>query len=172
MKILKIVSKLALVASAILIAISLIVAATSEYLLDAVFYTLFHTEILAVIGFSIGVFLMFTKNDITKKIGYGLTAVLMLFALINGTVVAKELDHDLSSAAPFLAIIAAIVYMVYYVLEFIVFILDKKHETFNPNDDSRIQLIKEWKALMDEGIITSEEFQEKRNQILGLDSKK
>ena len=90
MKILKIFSKLALVASAILIVISLIVAATSEYLLDAAFYTLFHTEILAVIGFSIGVFLMFTKNDITKKIGYGLTAVLMLFALINGTVVAKD----------------------------------------------------------------------------------
>ena len=172
MKILKIFSKLALVASAILIVISLIVAATSEYPLDSAFYLLFNTNMLLMIGLGIGVFLMFTRNDIAKKVGYGLTAVAMLFSLINGTVIAKELDHALSSAAPFLAIIAAIVYVVHYVLEFIVFILDKKHETFNPKDDARIKCIKEWKALMDEGIITPEEFQEKRNQILGLDTQK
>ena len=38
----------------------------------------------------------------------------------------------------------------------------------SPNEDIRIIRIREWKQIMDEGIITKEEFESKRCQILGI----
>lgn len=43
--------------------------------------------------------------------------------------------------------------------------------TENPNEDIRIIRVKEWKQLVDDGIISEAEYEEKRMQILGIKTK-
>lgn len=45
-------------------------------------------------------------------------------------------------------------------------------ESNDPEDDPQIKLVLKWRTLLEEGVITEEEYQAKRVSILGLDSKK
>lgn len=67
---------------------------------------------------------------------------------------------------------AAIIYAVDAIIRFIIFIVKiVRPETAenNPDVDERIQNVLKWKKLADDGIISKEEFEEKRVKILGLD---
>ena len=63
------------------------------------------------------------------------------------------------------ALIGAIVYFVCLLLNAIGCLIPK---TCSPDNDPRIQAVLKWKELADQGIISKEEFEEKRCAILGI----
>lgn len=69
--------------------------------------------------------------------------------------------------APILVIIACFVILVHYLFVFICY--TKNQNAPKPsNNDNNIALLREWKSLLDENIITPEEFGQKKSEILGL----
>lgn len=166
MKGLKISSKVLLIVSVALVGLSLFIAAMTDNDLDNQLYVLFQVYLTVLLGLGVGVFLMFTKNDVAKKIGAGFVAVAMLFSFINSALVLKlgsDFDGKTAVSAIFI-VIAVVLYIAHYVLVLITNLMNKAN---NSGGDVRVKHIKEWKALMDDGIITSEEFEEKKKQILG-----
>ena len=167
MKGLKISSKVLLIVSVALVGLGLLIAAMTDNELDNQLYVLFQAYLIVLLGLGIGAFLMFANNDVAKKIGSGFVAVAMLFSFINSVLILKagsELVAKTAVSAVFI-VIAVLSYIAHYILVLIAMFVDKAN---NLGGDVRVKQIKEWKALMDDGIITPEEFQEKRNQILGL----
>ncbi len=111
----------------------------------------------------VGIFLVSAANETAQKVGHGMTissfAIGLLIALLN----IEE------STAAIVMLLAVIMLALYYLCVFIIYIMKKSgSDAESPNEDIRIIRIREWKQIMDEGIITKEEFESKRCQILGI----
>ncbi len=65
--------------------------------------------------------------------------------------------------------VSAGLYLAAYILHAIVALLNKDKNPLSV--DERIKAVKDYKQYLDEGIITSEEYEAKKNEILGLDKK-
>ena len=115
----------------------------------------------------VGAFLTSASSDVARRIGHGL--VLPSFAV--GLTVALLYMED--SSAAIIMLVAAILLALYYLWALVLKITQKNGlQIDSPNEDTRIVRVKEWKQIMDEGIISPEEFEEKRCQILGLKPRK
>lgn len=180
-KVLNWISVVALWVSAALFAVSVILPSLSEEAIDASYSVVVLASYLIVILGIVGAVLIFAKNDTAKKIGHGLYVAALVLSLgiaLNfigaesmSTVATDE--ETVTSIAAVFVMIAAILAAVYYVLQLVILILGKgAKEGESPLTDTRIVRVKEWKQLMDEGIITKEEFEEKRVAILGLNKDK
>ena len=118
----------------------------------------------------VGAFLRENKGPVASKVGEGfvLAAILSMFAAAAPVLFFSEN----AGLTIILAFVGAILYAVDAIVRFIIFIVrivKPRASENNPDDDERIQNILKWKKLADDGIITKEEFEDKRIKILGLD---
>ena len=178
MKAFKITSKILLIVAAVLFVASLILPATStENELDSAYMVLVQLNSIIIASAGVGIFLMFAKNDTAKKIGNGLTVaafVAGMFCAVSimtamGEMAKEELADPVKvPVGAVLMIVAAVLLVAHYAFAIASYIVSKNGANVNPAEDARIKCVKEWKQLETEGIITKEEFEEKRVQILGL----
>ena len=111
---------------------------------------------------TVGVFMTACKNDAVKKIGHG-------FAIASYTIgLAYALPNLEDSVGALFTLFAFVAYLCLLV---IVIMNRGIPDSIDPREDVRIIRVKEWKQILDEGIITEEEYEEKRSQILGIKSK-
>lgn len=164
MKIFKILSKIFLICAVTLFLASFVICSVDLESQGNVTYMASigsYTGLLA-LG-TVGAFLLSASNGTAQKVGHGL--ILSSFAM--GLTVALLLLETSSGAI--LMLVAVIALAVHYLFELILSILKKSGtEVESPEEDVRISRVKEWKAVLDEGIITPEEYEEKRCQILGI----
>lgn len=168
MNIFKILKKVFQSLAAVLFLLSIVICGiVKDDKTGALAETAFLTMITAYVGIYVlalvGIFLISATSDTAQKVGHGMTistfAIGLLIALMN--------IED--SMAAIIMIIAVIMLALYYLCALVIFIMRKSAgETDDPNEDARIIHIREWKKIMDEGIITQEEFEEKRCHILGI----
>lgn len=109
----------------------------------------------------VGVFLMYSTNDIAKKIGTGLAVELMLMSFFVGIMYLE------SGITAIFCLIASIIFILYWVVVLIGHLAIKEAPLLEDNDELIAKLNK-WHELLEKEIITKEEFQLKRDKILGL----
>ncbi len=179
-KVFKIVNKILLALSVTLFCVSIILPGITLETADVAFLTYVLANTSVVIAAVVGAVLICSNNDIAKRIGNGLTVSAFVIGLAVAIIQLGEstyaIDDEVtatgSPTAAVIMLIATIVLALSYIFNLIIFILNKdSNENLNSSEDIRIIRTKEWKQLMEEGIITQEEFEEKRVQILGLKPK-
>lgn len=114
----------------------------------------------------VGLTLVFTKNEISTKVGLGL--LLAGFGMAFITVL-----NSMTGTLPYFAImslVAIILFGISFIFKAIA-VADKRSNSDDPDEDPTIQKIIKWKKLLDEGILTEQEYQDKREAILGLNKK-
>lgn len=112
---------------------------------------------------SVGVFLLNAPANTPQLVGHGLTVSSYTIGL---TAAVLYLDN---STAAIVMLVAVILLALYYLFALIVRIMQKScSHAESPNDDIRIVRVKEWKQIMEEGIISPEEYEAKRCQLLGI----
>lgn len=117
----------------------------------------------------VGALLRNNKNNVAAKIGEGFT--LMAILVLFGTAAPVMLAGEDAGLTIMLAFVAGIIYAIDAIVRFIIFIVrivKPEAAAEDPDVDERIQNILKWKKLCDDGIISKEEFEEKRLKILGL----
>ncbi len=127
----------------------------------------YFTMISAIIGVCawalVGIFLISAANGTAQKIGHGLT----VSAYAVGLTVAL-LNIEFSTCAVIM-LIAVIMLALYYLCTLVMEIMKRSFPCEeDPNEDVRIVRIREWKKIMEEGIISAEEYEKKRCEILGI----
>ncbi len=127
----------------------------------------FFTMVLSFVGLStlatVGTFLLSATNDTAKRVGHGF----VISSFVLGLTVAIMFIE--ASSAAILMLVSVILLALYYLCVLIVSIMQRSSKNIeSPEDDIRIVHVKEWKKIMDEGIITKEEYEVKRCQILGI----
>lgn len=113
----------------------------------------------------LGLFLAYTKNDISKKVGYAFLTTAFVLAFV------QTLPYEASEISVVFMLIGAGLYAVYYIIIGVALLATRGRPAVDPGADPKITLLKKWKELLDEGMITKEEFEEKRIAILGLKKK-
>ncbi len=112
---------------------------------------------------TVGTFLLSSSADTPRRVGHGF--VISSFS-IGLTVAISAIEN---SSAAILMLVAVIALAFYYFCCLIIMIMQKSFpHAESPNDDIRIVHVKEWKKIMEEGIISEEEYEAKRCQILGI----
>lgn len=180
MKVLKIVERIvflvAVVVAAAALSLSVLMDESAEQPLVGIATSvlgngafLFGTGLL-LIFLLVGAFLRENKGPVASKVGEGfvLAAILSMF----GAAAPVLFFNEYAGLTVILAFVAAILYAVDGIVRFIIFIVKivkPQAGQENPDDDARIQNVLKWKKLADDGIITKEEFEEKRVKLLGLD---
>jgi len=176
----KVMSKILLIVAVILFCASLMLPGITQETIDMSFLAQLLSNTGLVIGAVLGPILIYSNNDTVKRVGHGLTgsAFVLGFALavINLNLSTSDDVRDSvsvsDSASAVVMLVAAVVLALSYVFNLIIFIMNNgATENVNPTEDIRVIRIKEWKQLMEEGIITREEYEEKRVQILGIKPK-
>lgn len=164
----KITSNIMLIVAISLFMLSVIIPSLSESSLDSQYLVLVQLNSLLFAGAGIGVFLKFTRNDVARKIGDGLTVV----GFVVGASCALPMllvDTDDPSIGAIIMLVSVVLLLLHYAFLLVNYLLNKGNAGIaNPNEDVRVIRIREWKQLKEEGIITEEEFEEKRLAILGI----
>ncbi len=165
----KLVSNIMLIIASILFVASPVVTAivSSKDAGSAAFIVVLMASQLILASAGVGVFLMFAKNDTAKKIGNGIS----IAAYVTGLVCALGVVFQKASLGAVLMIAAVVFFLLRYVFLLVDYLINKNDpNATSPNEDIRIIRVKEWKKLMEEGIITKDEFEQKRIQLLGIKS--
>lgn len=114
----------------------------------------------------VGLTLSFTKNDISKKIGLGfmLSGIgLNAVTAVNTLVVSGENTPYFI----YVSLVGIILFAASFVFLAFAYV-DKNSASDDPDQDPAIQKLIKWKKLLEEGVITQDEFTEKRNLLLGI----
>lgn len=173
MKVFKILSRIFQICAAVLFLASLVVCGIMPEELP------YMTTMVAFVGVFalgvVGIFLLSAQSDVAKRIGHGFVissfGIGLTAAIGNMTIVVD--GEETTSIAAILMLVAAILLAFYYLCELVVSIIRRSGSYVeSPDEDVRITRVKEWKSLMEEGIISEEEYEEKRCQILGIKVKK
>lgn len=187
-KILTIISKVVLALAVIAFALSMIIPGITKDALDASYMVLVFANVSMIICATVGAILTSANSDTARRVGHGMIiaafvaglsiALMFVDKAADGTTLspfaagADAEEKTVSSTSAILMIVASALLAVYYVLQFVVLILNKaSKEAGSPYEDSKIIRVKEWKQLLDEGIITKEEYEEKRVAILSIKQK-
>ena len=172
MKKFKLVSNIMTIVAISLFMLSIVLSAISTSLMDAALLALIEVNLVLIACAGIGVFLMFAKNETARKLGNGMTVVGFLTGLVcaRGIVATTGEEDDISIGAIVL-IVSFVVLVLHYAFLLVDYLLNRNSANLDPNDDIRIVRVREWKALLEEGIISEEEYEEKRIQLLGIKSK-
>jgi hypothetical protein len=122
----------------------------------------------------LGAALIFFPHKIVHQIGYGLYLSGASMALVVGALVLKSAGASTTSdvgVGPILALVGAILAFVSLICEILGAKLEKEDDS-SSKEDEQIKNVLAWKDLLDKGIITKEEFEAKRMEILHLTQKK
>lgn len=187
-KILTIIGKVVLALAVVAFAVSMIIPGITEDELDLAYLVMLFANISIIICAIVGSVLIYANNDTARRIGHGLTVAAFVagfsvalmfvgkeegaaaFSPFADAVVGEK--ETVSSTSAILMIVAAALLAVFYIIQFVIFILNKgTKESGSPYEDTKIIRVKEWKQLLDEGIINQEEYEEKRLAILGIKPK-
>lgn len=118
---------------------------------------------IAMSGFAfVGFFLFNSKNEVAKKVGFGLTTGGMVY-LASVSISSLEV-----STVSVVGLVGIILFVIYLMLKLIEKIISKDVDVVYPEQDKKIQAVLAWKKLLEEGIISKEEFEKKRVEILKL----
>lgn len=131
------------------------------------------------VGF--GLYLSNGKGTV-KTVGVGmlLAANVVVFAASSRFLIAEDLsgvdaaaDPDAISISMVLGFIGAIVYFIALILWGLRAFagVSTKGDSHDPDNDEKIQSLIKWHGLLEDGIITEEEYQTKRAAILGIETK-
>lgn len=162
MKIFNIIKKIILVLSFVLFSVCFIYAGISLDSRDTAISTALLTLLVpAFVGF----FLFDCENTIARRIGMALTTVGMLVELFFSMALIEE------STAAIIGLCSVVIYVIYFIVLFVGRLAMGEISDNDPSKDPRIEKILGWKKLKEEGIISEEEFEEKRVAILGLKKK-
>ena len=187
MKKFKTVSNVMVVIAAVLFGLGIVVSVLAASAEEAIFLALVQLNATLFACAGVGVFLMFAKNDTARKVGNGLTAVAFITGLVcalitlltiseanenvSSSTATPQFETDVSIGAIFV-IVAVVFLLLRYAFLLVDYLVNRNSaEAGSPNEDLRIVRVREWKQLMEEGIITEEEFEEKRVELLGLKPK-
>ncbi len=188
--ILKIVRKVLFLLSVLLLGICLLLDGTTTTSLTTSSSSTANpafSEIVILSGISVTIYLItlflgavinFSKNELASRIGFAMVGCSALEALIGffNVCAAVNLASDSSSSktvsigiGSILALVGVILFccaVVLYLFEMFVSGMDNTKST-----DARIMEVKKWKELLNEEIITREEFEAKRTEVLKLNQK-
>ncbi len=167
MKVFKILKQIfQICATALFLASIVICAIDMESAGNAVYLTAMLAAVGCVVVGTVGMFLLSSPHDTVNRIGHA-------FALSAFTIgLTYALVNIEASTAAILMLVAAVMLALYYLCILILKIMRKSSpDAESPNDDIRIVHVKEWKKIMEEGIISPEEYEAKRCQILGIEKK-
>ena len=133
------------------------------------------------IGFALiaGTLLYFNKNEIARKIAIGavVTTITLIF-FIALAIISESSKSAVSTTAaseplsPLFALVGGILYVCSLLCGFIYYIVGLvkpySEDQLDPVNDKKVVLIMKWRKLMDQKIITEEEFLAKRNELLEI----
>ena len=157
MKIFNIVKKIILILSFVFGIFSFVY---SSFTLDGFDQTVSTLLISFIVLSFVGFFLFFVENKIAKKIGQGIVTGYMAI-LFYGSITYID-----KSVAAIFGLTSVILYAIYYLVCLIGYLALGSEGDNNPSNDIRIKKILGWKELQNQGIITAEEFEAKREEIL------
>lgn len=178
MKVLRLVEKIvfivAVVVGAMSVALSLMMdegaGAVGMLSLGALFFS---TASAVLVFLFVGALLRFVPNQVARRIGEGFTLVAFVSAF--GIALHGIINVGGVGMTVYLGLVAVVLYAVSSIIRFIAYIVSivkPQASKDNPDEDERIQKILKWKKLADDGIITKEEYEQKRVAILGLNEEK
>ena len=159
MKIFNIITKVILVLAFVFAGVACVLGGITLETADVAFGTaLMSYVIVAFVGF----FLFCSKNQTARRIGLGLTTgfMVVLFYL--------SLAGIETSTGAIMGLVSVILYVIYFLVALIGLLAIGGEGDNDPETDPKIKKILGWKKLQEEGIISSEEFEEKRQEILCL----
>jgi hypothetical protein len=105
-----------------------------------------------------GLIAFFVGKRITTLSAYIIFAVLSVysFAIFN------------YAPDKILYLLPVVFYGLAVIFRVLVLVLKSKDDKLDPKNDKRINLLKEWKDLLDKGFITAEEYEDKRAELLNI----
>lgn len=120
----------------------------------------------------VGALLYFVKENIARRIGIALAAASFI-AVFAVSISLMETGF----ATPLVGLVAGILFGVSLLFKLIMWIVKVARpdagEENDPSTDPKVQLILKWKGLLDQKVITEEEYELKRKEIVSsIDSKK
>lgn len=159
MKIFNIIKKVILVLAFVFTGVAFVLGGITLNQIDVTFSSALVAYV--IIGF-VGFFLMNAKNEIAKKVGLGITTGFMVILFYLSLVAISN------STAAIMGLVSVVLYVVYFLIALIGRIAIGSDNDNDPETDPKIKKILGWKKLQEEGIISAEEFEEKRQEILCL----
>lgn len=138
---------------------------------------------LIVLALCVGFGLYLSKDKGTvKTVGVGmlLAANVVVFAASSRFLIAEDMsgvgtaeDPEAISISMILGFIGAIVYFIALILWGLRAFagVSTKGDSHDPDNDEKIQSLIKWHGLLEDGIITEDEYQTKRAAILGIETK-
>lgn len=162
MKVFNVIKKIILILSFVLLGVCFVLAGITLNSTDAAIST---GLLMFVVPAFVGFFLFGSENKIANKIGMGLTTAAMLIELFFA------LTSLGNSTAAIFGLFSVVLYAIYFIVVFVGYLAMGDKADNDPEKDPRITKILGWKKLKEEGIISEEEFEEKRVAILGLKKK-
>lgn len=161
MKVYRIIERVVLILSFVFFGLTCLLGAITLEMADVQI----SKEVLAIAmsGFAfVGFFLFNSKNEVAKKVGFGLTTGGMIYLAYNSISLLSD------STASVIGLVGIILFVIYLMLKLIEKIISKDVDVVYPEQDKKIQAVLAWKKLLEEGIISKEEFEKKRVEILKL----
>lgn len=127
------------------------------------------TSTIAIIALFVGGLLIFSKNYTVELAGYGLFLgpIVAMLSMAFQAVSKTPTTYNLGLGSIFEIIAAACILLSLICRLLVVLLLSPTYA--NAKLESRIATLKEYKKLQEEGIITAEEYEEKRSATLGLE---
>ena len=162
MKVFNVINKIILILSCVLLGVCFVLAGIT---LDSSDATVSAGLLTFVVPAFVGFFLFDSENTIARRIGMGLTTAVMLIQLFFA------LSCFENSTAAIIGLCSVVLYVIYFIVVFVGHLAMGEKIDNDPEKDPRIVKILGWKKLKEEGIISEEEFEEKRVAILGLKKK-
>ena len=162
MKIFNVIKKTILILSCVLLCVCFVLGGITLDQNDAAIST---GLLMFVVPAFIGFFLFSSENKIANRIGMGLTTAAMLIQLFFAL---TKLEN---STAAIIGSCSVVLYAIYFIVVFVGYLAMGDKADNDPEKDPRIRKILGWRKLQKEGIISEEEFEEKRIAILGLKKK-
>lgn len=161
MKVYRIIERVILILSFVLFGTTCLIGAITLEMIEVAVSSVILP--IALSGFTfVGFFLFNSKNEIAKRVGLGLTTGGMVF------LASTAITYLETSTAAVIGLVSIILFVIYLMLKLIESIIAKDVDALSPEQDKKIQAVLEWKKLLEEGIISKEEFEKKRIEILKL----
>lgn len=138
--------------------------------------TLFGPQFLLVACLFIGIFFYFLENKNLSRLGFALmsaTNVYVLIASLLPLIIASNLESEEYGVSFVISLIGTICFFVAFVLDITHIILNviyNKNVKANSIDElnNKLVLLEKWKKLFDDKMISEEEFEIKRKELLEI----
>jgi len=113
----------------------------------------------------VGACLYFAGNKVCRMLGVGFTAT---YAIAVFGYALGHMSWSSVSPACIIIFIGSIIYAISYIFRGLLFVVDKDAAATDPEKDPKIVALLKWRDLYKQGIITEEEYNKKREALLGV----